>query len=100
MLTPAVQRIYQDVGKRVAARRKELGMVQDDVALQMGLSRTSVTNIEVGRQRILLHQLFELADILDMDVSDLIGVTTTKVRRDVLEVDPAMWPGLFKSSTT
>lgn len=92
MLTPAVQRIYQDVGKRVAEKRKALGMVQDDVAAALGLSRTSVTNIEIGRQRILLHQLFELADILDMDVAELLGLTETKVRRDILEIDPKMWP--------
>ena len=92
MLTPAVQRIYQDIGRRVAARRKELGLVQDDVAATMGLSRTSVTNIEVGRQRVLVHQVFELADVLDMDVAELLGLTETKVRRDVLEIDTKMWP--------
>lgn len=94
MLTPAVQRIYQDVGKRAAARRKELGMIQDDVAAALGLSRASVANLEVGRQRFLLHQVFELADVLDMDVASLIGLTETKVRRDVLEIDTKLWPAL------
>ena len=96
MLTPAVQRIYQDIGRRAAARRKELRLIQDDVAAALGLSRASVANLEVGRQRILAHQVFELADVLDMDVADLLGLAETKVRRDFLEVDPKMWPTLAR----
>ena len=96
-MQPAIQRIYQTLGAKVAKRRKEIGMIQDDLAAILGLSRPSVTNIEVGRQRILIHQVFDIADALDMDVSELLGLEATW-RRDVMEIDPAMWPGLFGKS--
>lgn len=97
-MQPAVQRIYQEFGARVAKRRKELGMIQDELAAGMGLARTSITNIEVGRQRILIHQVFEIADALDMDVSELLGLDANGSRRDVIEVDPAMWPWLRQAT--
>jgi transcriptional regulator with XRE-family HTH domain len=36
-------------------------LTQDEVAERVGLKRTSITNIERGRQHIALHQLFLLA---------------------------------------
>ncbi len=37
-----------------------------------GLSRASIANIENGKQRVLLHQLFQFADALQVSLSDLI----------------------------
>lgn len=94
--TPTIQRIYQEIGERIAERRKELGWRQDDLAKQMGWSRASIANLETGRQRILLHHTLELADVLDMNVSDLLGLKNGRyVIRDVMEVDPALWPSLL-----
>ena len=56
--------LYRHLGERIAERRKELDLRQDDLAHQIGLTRTSVTNIERGRQKILLHHLFALAQAL------------------------------------
>ena len=59
-------RLYQEIGGRIAARRKNLGLKQADVAKRMGISRASVANIEVGRQRVLIHQLYRLAEALEI----------------------------------
>jgi len=42
------------------------------LANQIGLSRTSITNIESGRQAVLLHQVYDLAKALDITVQDLL----------------------------
>jgi len=39
-------------------------MTQDRLATLVGLSRTSITNIEKGRQRVSLHQLYRISDAL------------------------------------
>jgi transcriptional regulator with XRE-family HTH domain len=36
------------------------------------MTRTSVTNIEKGRQKLLLHTLFDLADALEIPVGRLL----------------------------
>lgn len=57
---------YVDFGKLVRAHRQRLGLTQDQLGERVGLSRTSITNIEQGRQKILLHQLFRLAESLEI----------------------------------
>jgi transcriptional regulator with XRE-family HTH domain len=61
------QSIYRGLGENIAARRKQLGMKQADLAMQVGLSRASIANIEVGRQKILLHHVYRLARGLKFD---------------------------------
>lgn len=55
---------YAEVGRRVRRARERAGLTQDALASRVSLSRTSVTNIEKGRQKVLLHMLCNLADAL------------------------------------
>lgn len=61
------------LGSRVTARRKELGMTQEELAKRMGYrSRSSINKVESGRevsQRIVAR----LADALDVSVPYLMG---------------------------
>jgi len=47
-------------------------MSQQAFANAVGLSRTSITNIERGRQPVSLHTLYSMADILRVEVFDLL----------------------------
>jgi transcriptional regulator with XRE-family HTH domain len=47
-------------------------MSQEAFAKAVGLSRTSITNIERGRQPISLHTLYFMADILGVEPADLL----------------------------
>ncbi len=68
--------LYRRLGRAVAKRRAELGFTQDDVAKRLGLSRASVANLENGRQRIMVHQLFALANTLNLKtILDLVPKT-------------------------
>lgn len=61
------------LGSRVTARRKELGMTQEELAKKMGYqSRSSINKVECGRevsQRIIVR----LAEALDVSVPYLMG---------------------------
>lgn len=63
----AQEEIYKPLGEAVAKRRKALGMTQEELASRVGLSRASIANIEVGRQKMLVHQLCAVADALELD---------------------------------
>jgi len=69
------EQIYQQVGRILRARREQLQLTQNEVAEAVGLSRTSVTNIESGRQALLLHQLQRFALILRLDPRDVLSQT-------------------------
>jgi transcriptional regulator with XRE-family HTH domain len=65
--------IYRIIGAAVAARRKDLRLKQAEVAEQIGLTRASLANIESGRQKIMLHQVYKLATALKLDsIIDLV----------------------------
>jgi transcriptional regulator with XRE-family HTH domain len=47
-------------------------MKQEVFAAAMGVSRTTVSNIECGRQRVFLDQVYRAASILGLPVADLL----------------------------
>lgn len=68
--------LYRRLGRAVAERRGELGLTQSDVAERLGLSRASLANLESGRQRIMVHQLFALVNALKLkSILDLVPKT-------------------------
>lgn len=61
---PDLEQVYRTVGERIRDERKKQNITQDELALQVGLTRTSITNVEKGRQKLLLHTLIQIANIL------------------------------------
>jgi len=69
-------KFYKQLGKAIANRRGAIGLKQDEVATAIGLARASLANIENGRQRILVHQLFRLVKALKLNsITDLVPQT-------------------------
>ena len=58
------ERPYVLFGKAIRDARYALEWNQQDLADKMKLSRGSIANIETGRQRILLTDLFDFARVL------------------------------------
>ena len=63
----STERLYAEFGALVVAHRQRLeGMTQAELGRRIGLSRTSVTNIEQGRHRVSLHQFLRIASALEV----------------------------------
>ena len=63
-------------------------MTQDDLARGVGLTRTSITNIESGKQPMRLHTALLVSGVLGVSVNDLCDVGYTlkpSYRADILE---------------
>ena len=59
--------LYAEFGALVVAHRYRLeGMTQAELGRRIGLSRTSVTNIEQGRHHVSLHQFVRIATALEV----------------------------------
>lgn len=65
---------YVNMGARIRKARIDHGITQEQLADSLSLNRTSVTNIESGRQKILVHTLIEIADRLEASVGELIPI--------------------------
>lgn len=71
---------YEDFGRRIAARRRAIDMTQAEVAASVGISRAAVANIEGGRQRIYLHQVYRFATALRLDdLSELLTLAVPQI---------------------
>jgi transcriptional regulator with XRE-family HTH domain len=65
--------IYKAFGRAVATRRRKLELTQAELAARVRMSRASVANIESGRQSVLLHHVYGLAEALQITkISDLL----------------------------
>lgn len=64
-----------DINKRFGSRLKQCrmrsGLSQEKLAEAIDLTRTSITNIEHGRQPIQLPTLYAIADALGIEPTDL-----------------------------
>ncbi|MGI3904022.1 MAG: helix-turn-helix domain-containing protein [Janthinobacterium lividum] len=65
--------MYALIGSLIRRHRDQVGMTQAQLAVQVGLSRTSITNIERGRQPLLVHQLCQITERLGVGMKDFIG---------------------------
>jgi len=68
-----VESFYREFGERVRRARGER-FSQAELARRIGMSRGSIANIEVGRQRIPLHLLAVLARELDVGPESLLPI--------------------------
>lgn len=57
--------IYQRIGERVAFLREARGLTQEKLAGLVGLNRTSISNLEAGKQETPLYTLVLIAAALD-----------------------------------
>lgn len=67
-----LEQIYRTIGERIRARRSELGFSQTQLGQKVSLTRSSIANIEAGRQRPMLHTVMQIADELNLQLQDLL----------------------------
>lgn len=65
--------LTSEFGRRVRARRLQLGLAQDDLAYLAGLHRTYVGSLERGERNVSLLNIVRIADALSMDVGQLLA---------------------------
>lgn len=75
-------KLYELIGARLKQRRLEREKTQAWLAERVGMLRTSITNIEKGRQKPPLHVIYALCDALDGDPLEILP-TLEEVRQFV-----------------
>jgi transcriptional regulator with XRE-family HTH domain len=85
--------LYEALGREIRARREASKLTQGELAHLVNLSRASVTNIELGRQSILVDQLYRFADALGVSPPELLSAEVSRKTEteDVLPPEVVAW---------
>lgn len=64
--------LYEILGERIKSKREELNLNQNDLSEKINIGRTSISNIEKGRQQPPLHILYEICNALNIDIHTIL----------------------------
>lgn len=78
--------LYKQIGQQVKAQRVKLGYSQAWLAERVGLLRTSITNIESGRQKLPLHSLYAICMALGVEPSEILPAASEVASQEREEV--------------
>lgn len=65
--------IKKRIGDNIRIARKEAGLNQEELADMLNLSRTSMVNIEKGRQALTIPKLLSISKITGFSLASIIG---------------------------
>lgn len=88
--------VKEYVGKQIYQRRKEIGFTQEHLADFLGLVRTSIINIEAGRQGVPLDTFWKICNLLHCTPNDLLP-ETKMAEWDYDEVDKVIYERVPKT---
>ncbi len=66
--------LYKIIGKNIQNKRKDKLLTQETFAELMGVSWSYVSKIESGVLNLSVGKIYEIAQYLDVDISDLLKI--------------------------
>jgi transcriptional regulator with XRE-family HTH domain len=79
--------LYEIIGHRISELRKLNNDNQQQLADKIGLGRSSISNIEAGRQQISLHLLYRISQVYNSEIYSLIPKVSEVASKVSLEVN-------------
>ena len=67
----------RELGKKIKTLRKTRGLSQEDLALRLGMQRSTISNYEIGRRSPSLRELEKISSILGVGL-DYFGLEKEK----------------------
>lgn len=61
------------MGRRIRRLRVDRGLTQEALALQSGVTRNVLIDVESGKRGLLFERLFDLAEVLGVPASELMA---------------------------
>ena len=61
------------IAENIRFFRKQAGLTQEELAARFGSRKTLISNYEIGRNPPDIETLWELADIFDITLDELVG---------------------------
>lgn len=85
-ITPARLQRWQErrnqVGSRIRKLRIEQELTQEALGLEAGLTRVMIIGIEWGKRSVAYERLWDIADVLGVDVTDFFSASSEAPSRE------------------
>jgi len=81
-----MNQIDQQIGHKIKAKRKKLGITQADLSKKLSISATYLNLMESGKRKIDLDLLVKMANELNVDVSDISKKTDTNLYQNLMDL--------------
>lgn len=82
---------YEKLGENIKDARRRQNINQEELGEKLGMSRVSIVNIETGKQRLPLHVLWDISDILNIKLEELIPAILDRQNQATdHSIDPAI----------
>lgn len=75
----SLEPLYRNIGSVIRTKRRQRDWSQERLAQKLMISRGTLANIEAGRQRILVHQLYAIAAALELKPLELLPAASTPI---------------------
>ena len=60
---------FKEMGRKIQKAREEKGMTQMDLAQALGITQAALSNYELGKRRLYLHQIENIARLLQKNLN-------------------------------
>ena len=77
-ILPPVDLGEESIGKRIARLRKENGLTQKELAEKVGISRSIISDYEIGRIRLYDDVIIRVALALKVTTDEILGLKETQ----------------------
>jgi transcriptional regulator with XRE-family HTH domain len=74
--------IYKDIGKKIQRAREELGLSQEELASRLGYTQAALSNYELGKRRLYLANIQQIARELNKPLSYFLEESTVSVNAE------------------
>jgi transcriptional regulator with XRE-family HTH domain len=81
-----IDKFYQEIGSIIKELREKQGVSQEALANYLGLTRMSIINLEKGRHRPSIHQIFLIADLLKVNIHELLPISKIGLSNEIKKI--------------
>jgi transcriptional regulator with XRE-family HTH domain len=64
--------LYSQIGEKVRLLRINMSLNQEDVSKKVGMTRSSIAQIEAGKQAVSIYTLYRLGEVLNRPITDIL----------------------------
>jgi transcriptional regulator with XRE-family HTH domain len=64
---------FKEIGRKIQQAREARGLTQMELSQTLGITQAALSNYELGKRRLYLHQIEEIARLLHKDLEYFIG---------------------------